>query len=134
MDPEDSKALEKFREPPKNVGELRSLLGFLGYYRCYVKNFAQIVKPLYTLLKDDVASGKVETKKGKKRAVRKYDARGSIVWNDQMQEIVEGLITHLKSGEVIVFPDFNVPFFLTTDASGYGLGAGKTGNNREKIE
>ena len=27
MDPKDTEALERFREPPKNVGELRSLLG-----------------------------------------------------------------------------------------------------------
>ena len=32
MDPADTEALEKFREPPKNVGELRSMLGFVGYY------------------------------------------------------------------------------------------------------
>ena len=36
-DPIDTNALEKFRCPPKTIGELRSLLGFLGYYRCYVR-------------------------------------------------------------------------------------------------
>ena len=51
MDPADTEALEKFRDPPKNVGELRSLLGFFGYYRCYVRDFAKIVKPLYNVLK-----------------------------------------------------------------------------------
>ena len=39
-DPADTDALEKFRVPPKNVGELRSLLGFMGYYRCYLKDFS----------------------------------------------------------------------------------------------
>ena len=38
-DPQDSIALEKFRAPPKTVGKLRSLLGFLEYYRCYVFKF-----------------------------------------------------------------------------------------------
>ena len=32
-DPVDTVALEKFRSPPKTVGELRSLLVFFGYYR-----------------------------------------------------------------------------------------------------
>ena len=32
-DPKDTAALQKFRSAPKNVGELRSLLGFLGYFR-----------------------------------------------------------------------------------------------------
>ena len=40
-DPKDTVALEKFRCPPKTMGELRSLLGFLGYYRCYVREFFQ---------------------------------------------------------------------------------------------
>ena len=50
-DPKDTEALEKFRTPPGTVGELRSLLGFLGYYRCYVKDFSRKVKSLYELLK-----------------------------------------------------------------------------------
>ena len=123
MDPEDTKALEKFQEPPQNVGELRSLLGFLGYYRCYIKNFAKIVKPLYDLLKDDDVKKVVKKGKGVKRVGQKYDARGSISWSQDLQAIVDGLIEHLKSGEIIAFPDFDLPFVLTTDASGYGLGA-----------
>ena len=43
-DPKDTESLEKFRSPPSNIGELRSLLGFLGYFRCYVKDFSQKVK------------------------------------------------------------------------------------------
>ena len=52
-DPNDAAALENFRKPPKTVGELRSLLEFLGYYRGYVKNFSIILKPIYDLLKGD---------------------------------------------------------------------------------
>ena len=33
-DPQDTQALEKFRTPPSNIGELRSLLGFLCCFRC----------------------------------------------------------------------------------------------------
>ena len=40
-DPADSEALEKFRTPPKTIGELRTLLGFLGYYRSYVQDFSK---------------------------------------------------------------------------------------------
>ena len=49
--PDDEVALENFRKPPKTVGEFRSLLGFLGYYRGHVKNFSIILKLLYDLLK-----------------------------------------------------------------------------------
>ena len=45
-DPKDIAALEMFRCPPKDVGELRSLLGFLGYYWSFVKDFAKRMKPV----------------------------------------------------------------------------------------
>ena len=44
---DDAVALKNFRKPPKTVEELRSRLGFLGYYRGYVKNFSIILKPFY---------------------------------------------------------------------------------------
>jgi Reverse transcriptase (RNA-dependent DNA polymerase)/RNase H-like domain found in reverse transcriptase len=39
---------------PTNVSELRSVLGFLNYYRCYVQNFSAIAAPLNRLLGDAV--------------------------------------------------------------------------------
>ena len=52
-------------------------------------------------------------KAGKSKTGQKYEARSPIKWNDELQEIVEGLIAHLKSGEVIAFPNFDLPFFMT---------------------
>ena len=48
-DPKDTEVLDRFRKCPENVGELRTLLGFLGYYRSYIRNFAQKFRPLYDL-------------------------------------------------------------------------------------
>ena len=67
-DPAEMAALNKFREPPKNIGELRSLLGFSGYYRGYVQGFAQRVKPLYDLLKSDVTEKDTKAKQKDKKA------------------------------------------------------------------
>jgi hypothetical protein len=36
--------------PPKNVPEIRSFLGLVGYYRRFIEGFSKIVKPLTTLL------------------------------------------------------------------------------------
>jgi len=49
--PEDAKvaAIRNMRNP-SNVSELRSMLGFMGYYRCYVANFSAIASPLNQLL------------------------------------------------------------------------------------
>ena len=137
MDPKDTEALERFREAPKNIGELRSLLGLFGYYRCYIKDFAKQVKPLYALLKSDKESkGKGGTKKsGVKKPGQRYDAKEKIEWNEDLQSVVDGLIKHLKSGEVIAYPDFEKPFFMTCDASNYGLGSVlyQTQNNVDRV-
>ena len=58
-DPEDVKALDKCKIPPTNIGKLRSLNGFLGYYRTYIKDFSRKLKPVYDLLqKTDKLNGK----------------------------------------------------------------------------
>ena len=85
MDPKDTEALERFREPPTNVGELRSLLGLFGYYRCYVKDFARRVKPLYDLLKSDENNGKAKAKSGCKPG-QKYDSKDKIKWTEELQK------------------------------------------------
>eukprot|EP00794_Sanderia_malayensis_P013052 gene13052-14396_t len=51
MDPKNIKAVEALRGTrPKNIGEVRKLLGFVGYYRRYIKDFARIAKPISDLL------------------------------------------------------------------------------------
>ena len=51
-DPTKVKSIAKFPQP-KNVGELRTLLGMLSYYRKYIRNFAGIAHPLTALTKKD---------------------------------------------------------------------------------
>ena len=48
-DPEKISALKTW-PVPKNVKTLRSFLGFTGYYRRFVKDYASLVKPLNSLL------------------------------------------------------------------------------------
>ena len=48
-DPENVSALNACKISPKTVGNLRSLLGFLGYYRNFVKDFSRKLKPVYEL-------------------------------------------------------------------------------------
>ena len=124
-DPADVAVLEKFRTPPVNVGELRSLLGFLGYYRCYVQDFSRKVKPLYDMLKGG----------NKKENGRGSDSKVKIEWKQEHQEILEMMIDYLQSPEVIAYPDFNLPFFLHTDASNQGLGAVlyQTQNGKDRV-
>ena len=116
-DPKDTIALEKFRTPPETIGDLRSLLGFLGYYRAYIQDFSRKFQPMYQLLK-----GKGKEKKGNRKQVQ-MNAKTTIDWTAGMQEVVDNTIDYLKSPEVLVFPDYSKPFILNCDASEKGLGA-----------
>ena len=86
---------------PKNATEVRSFLGLAGYYRRYVKNFAAIAGPLHTLTRKDAV----------------------FHWSPECQQAFDRLKTLLTTSPITAFPDFNLPFWLYTDASTTGLGA-----------
>lgn len=50
MDPEKVEAVMRFR-PPINKREVQKYLGFLNFYRKYIKGFADLIQPLTELLK-----------------------------------------------------------------------------------
>ena len=54
---------------------------------------------------------------------QQYDAKSPINWNSDLQKILDGVIDYLKSPEVIAYPDFNLPCFMTCDACKDALGA-----------
>jgi hypothetical protein len=86
---------------PRSVKDFQSFLGLASFYRRLVPHFADIAKPLTQLTKED----------------KIWD------WNQECQESFDRLKSKLSSSPVLAFPDFKVPFILTTDASTVGLGA-----------
>lgn len=86
---------------PKAARDVRSFLGLAGYYRRFVDGFSTIAKPLFDL-----------TKQG-----REYE------WTPSCQEAFDQLKQALISAPVLVYPDFEKPFILATDASNHCLGA-----------
>jgi transposase InsO family protein len=82
---------------PKNI---KQFLGLVGYYRRFIPNFSKIAKPLTDLLKKEA----------------------TFVWQTKQIEAFEELKISLCSEPILQYPDFNKPFNLTTDASGYAIG------------
>ena len=51
MDPTKIQAVLSLKnKEPKTIGEVRHLLGLLGYYRRYIRDFSRVAKPLFDLL------------------------------------------------------------------------------------
>lgn len=98
-------AIEKYPEPT-TIKELRSFLGMMGYYRRFVKDFAKIAKPLTNLLRGEGchSNKRLKLTEGEQTCFKK------------MKSI-------LSSSDILIYPDYNRPFTLTTDASDFAVGA-----------
>ena len=86
---------------PKNVHDVRALLGMLGYYRRFIRNFATIAEPLTRLLKAEVP----------------------FKWGPEQEQAKATLLREMTSQPILAYPDFSKPFILQTDASDVGVGA-----------
>ena len=97
---------------PKNVKDVRSFLGVVNYYRRFLGNLAEKVEPLNRLLKKNTKFNVTE------------EVRESIEWCKEK----------LSTAPILQFPDFNIGFILTTDASQLAVGAvlSQIGENGEQ--
>lgn len=110
-DPKKIKAIENF-PIPKTLKDLRGFLGLTGYYRRFVKDYAQISKPLTLHLK------------GENAHIGKNKSKNTEIKLEQPAiEAVNKLKNSLKEQVELYQPNFNKPFELTTDASNIAIGA-----------
>jgi len=72
-----------------------------GYYRRFIANFGSKAAPMPVLLRKGVPWE----------------------WGEKQQSAFEGLKKELTERPLLVYPDFEKPFKLVTDASTVGLGA-----------
>ncbi|GBG75534.1 hypothetical protein CBR_g20164 [Chara braunii] len=99
--PEDAKVASIRDWPrPQSVTEVRSFLGMCGYYRNFVKNYCTITSPLTDLTRLDTP----------------WD------WTDKCEAAFKRLKHVVTHHEVLMVPDPQRPFVVTTDASQYGIG------------
>ncbi|MBW0521011.1 hypothetical protein O181_060726 [Austropuccinia psidii MF-1] len=86
---------------PQNKKKIQSFLGFAGYYRKNIKDFASIARPIYKLCdKDTVSEMTVDRVKA-----------------------FESLRNAFTTAPLLLMPDFMLPFKLYIDASGDEIGA-----------
>lgn len=111
-DPAKTEAVMKW-PIPKNVKDVRKFLGFVGYYRRFVKGFSSIARPLNDLLIGH------PTKKNKGKSQKKTPFQ----WTEIHQKSFEKLKKTLANPPVLAYADYSRPFVLHTDASSKGLGA-----------
>ena len=104
---------------------MRQLVGFLGYYRRYIPNFARLAKPLYELL--NKPSQGVTTKNVTRRSPDKTNDQlpsgTPIRWTETHQQSLDELIRYLTTPPIMAYPDYEKTFIVNTDACKDGLGA-----------
>ena len=93
--------------PPDTYTKVKSFMGLVGHYRCFIKGFAKIAVPLY-----DLTSGENKDKKSE-----------HVDLSPEAREAFERLKATCLQTPILAFPDFNKLFLLETDASGRGLRA-----------
>ena len=86
-------------EEPKNLGQLRSFLGMVTYYRDMWPRRSHILTPLTELL-------------GTK----------TFVWGDRQKQAFLEMKSIIAKETLLAYPDFSIPFLFETDASDYQLG------------
>ena len=93
--------------PLTTVTEVRCFLGATGFYRCFIKGYANITKPLSDLLSGDNSKLKGERVDLSPKALAAY----------------KDLKMRCMTAPVLAFADFEKPFMLETNTSKEGLGA-----------
>ncbi|KAK8715586.1 hypothetical protein V6N13_042917 [Hibiscus sabdariffa] len=99
VDPKKIQAISDWR-PPINVGEVRSFLGLVGYYRRFVKGFSSTALPLTKLLRKDQP----------------------FEWSEDRQRRFDQLKQALTHAPILVQPESSKEFTVYSDASHSGLG------------
>lgn len=100
MDPEKIKTIQNF-QPPRNKKQIQSFLGFINFYRKYIRDLSELTAILSKLLKK----------------------HHPWTWEEEQQNAFEQIKRLFLEDIIIQYPDFNRPFYLSTDASGTHIGA-----------
>lgn len=87
--------------PPTSKKQVRSFLGKIQYYAKFLPDLSRVARPLSRLT----------------------GSKSTFKWEQEHQEAFEKLKGMIARDVMLAFPDDNLPFYITTDASDYAIGA-----------
>ena len=87
--------------PPNSIKQLHTALGHTGYYRKFIKGYAQITTPMKKLLKKDCQFG----------------------WTEECQQSFNTLKQKMVIAPIMVFTNWTKEFHVHVDASSITLGS-----------
>jgi RNase H-like domain found in reverse transcriptase len=99
MDPVKTNAITDWPTPTTKK-ELQSFLGFMNFYRRFIKDFAKVAAPLNKL------TGKIDW-----------------IWEEDQQWVFNTLKKIVTSDPILVLPNETGKFIIECDASDYATGA-----------
>nr|GEX73925.1 retrovirus-related Pol polyprotein [Tanacetum cinerariifolium] len=86
---------------PTTTNGIRSFLGHAGFYRCFIKDFSKIARPMTRLLEKDTP----------------------FHFSKECVEAFQTLKRKLTEAPILIAPDWDMPFELMCDASNFSIGA-----------
>lgn len=106
---------------PKTLRELRSFLGFAGYYRRFVKGYSSIVKPLHNLTSGyppPHKKSKAKLTDTRQKTDQYHDPKEPFggCWTPACQQAFEAVIQSLTTAPVLAFADPGNLIYCTTPA------------------
>ena len=112
VDKDKIKVIEQL-PPSMNVKGICSFLGHVGFYRCFIKDFSQISRPLTNLLAMDAP----------------------FEFTDECLNAFHTLKNALISAPITQPPDHSLPYEIMCDASDYVVGAvlGQTKDKKHHV-
>ena len=85
---------------PKTKTEVKSFLGALGFYSCYIKNLHVDSRPFYELTKKDT----------------------NFCWNQEHEDLFQQIKKRISEDTVLAVPSTKYPFHIHVDSSNVGTG------------
>ena len=91
---------------------MRFFLGLASYYRRFIEGFDKIAAQPTKMLENN----------------------RPIVWEDYAKNPFAKLRTRLANAPILIYPDFNFPFFFDSDALDKGIGAVLSQLEKDQLE